>query len=424
MAKIEPFQAFVYNPDRIPRIASVVCPPYDVISAKQQDYYHSLSHHNFIRILLGKDIAGEDKYRRAARIFKEWQEKGVFVQEKKPAIYFYSQEYTLRGEKKTRLGFIARLYLDQKNPAVFAHEHTRRAPKLDRLRLLRRVKANLSPIFALFMDKKRLIQSAYRYCLQKGRPFIDIVDTEKVAHKLWRIDSPELLEAIRKNMHSENIFIADGHHRYEVSCIYRDQMLKKLGGADREAPFNYTLAYFTNTDSSGLSILPIHRLVKLPSPLNMDQFIASASGYFEITPVKDKTRFFFLMEKGARQEHLIGMYYRKNFWLLRLKSARALDKAISNEPRELKGLDVSILNHLILSDILGIDGNHGEEVSFGPHADELIAAVDKSPRRAAFLLNPVKVEQIISAALAGKRMPPKSTYFYPKVLSGLAINKH
>ena len=424
MAKIRPFRAVSYNQGKISDLSKVVCPPYDIISPARQEYYHSLHPNNFIHILLGKDIPGEDKYRRAGVYFKDWLKNKILIQAEAPAMYFYSQEYILRGEKKTRLGFIGLLHLEDKNSSVFRHEHTHLEPKEDRIRLLKQVKANLSPIFVLFHDKKRIIQSTCQQCIQGKKPIIDITDDEKTIHKLWQIDSGDILDKMQSKIQNENIFIADGHHRYEVACAYRDEMKKRLDATTDEEDFNYILTYFTNVESKGLTILPIHRLVRLSSKLDFENLVINLKEYFDVDEVKDRTQFFFLMEKGGLAEHVLGMYKNKRYLLLRLKNVKILDKMIGDRPKAYRSLDVSIFNYIILKNILRIGLEDKENISFNPYTDELIRRVDADTSYIAFFLNPVKVQQMISVALTGERMPPKSTYFYPKVLSGLVINKH
>lgn len=423
MAKIAPFKAFIYNPDKVKDLAKVVCPPYDVISPVQQHSFLDSSPYNLIHVLLGKDIPGDDKYQRAGRCFKDWMNDKVFVRDEKPAVYFYKQQYNLKGEKRERLGFIALLRLEEKNSCVFGHEHTRLEPKEDRLMLLRQVKANLSPIFAIFSDQHRIIQQTYHKYIQNKKPFIDIIDSENTAHKLWRLDSPDIVSGIQNKMTDEVIFIADGHHRYEVACAYREEMKKKLGGLTGEEGVNYILAYFTNTDLRGLTIMPIHRLVKLDSGFDMEKLRLAVREYFDIEQIKDKAKFFFLMQKAGSAEHVIGMYREKKFWLLRLKNTRILDKIITDKQKEYRLLDVSILNCMILNRALGLDIENKEKIVFNHNPDELIEQVDDQNCAIAFFLNPAKTQQIMSIALTGEKMPSKSTYFYPKVLSGLVINK-
>ncbi|MCK9604440.1 MAG: DUF1015 domain-containing protein [Candidatus Omnitrophica bacterium] len=422
MTKIKPFKAIIYNQDKLNNLSSVVCPPYDIIPPQAQKSLHDASPYNFIHILFGKDISGEDKYKRAAIYFKDWLKNEILVQDERPAIYFYSQQYKVKGEKKTRLGFISLLHLQDKN-SIYAHENTRLAPKEDRFKLIKQVKANLSPIFVVFKDNKRIIQRVYKQYIQEKKPFIDIVDDEGVTHKLWRIDSPETLGRIQSSLAGENIFIADGHHRYEVACAYRDLRKKKLSAFTGEESFNYVMSYFTNTDISGLTILPIHRLVKLDTTPDLDRLKLSLKEYFDIDEVKDKTRFFFLMEKGGRTEHVLGMYKDKKYFLLRLKNIKILDKLIADKPKEYRSLDVSIFNHIILKEILGCNLEDKDNLTFSAQAQEFIDEADRDPLAIAFFLNPVKIQDIIAVALNGNKMPPKSTYFYPKVWSGLVVNK-
>ncbi|MDD4953406.1 MAG: DUF1015 domain-containing protein [Candidatus Omnitrophica bacterium] len=424
MAKIKPFQAVIYNQEKIKDLSKVVCPPYDVISAKQQDYYHGLSEYNFIHILLGKDISGEDKYERSADYFKGWLKNNILIRDRKPAVYFYSQDYKVRGENKTRLGFITLLRLEEENSAIFRHEHTRLAPKEDRFNLMKQVKANLSPIFVIFSDKKRIIQRVWQKDLQGQKPFIEVTDQDKVTHRLWRIESDDVLSYMQAGMAEENIFIADGHHRYEVACAYRAMMLKEgPGKPQEEEDFNYVLTYFTNTDARGLSILPFHRLVRLQQGLDIEDLKLKLKDDFDLEEIKDKSRFFFLMEKGGRSEHVLGMYKDKRYWLLRLKNVRILDKMVPDKPKEYRSLDAVILNYLVLKKVLAFGEQDNQNITYGPFPDEFIEKVDNDPFSIAFFLNPVRIEQIMAVAEKGERMPPKSTYFYPKVLSGLVINK-
>ncbi len=423
MAKVKPFKAVVYSQNRSPDISRLVCPPYDVISFEKQRYYHDLDSSNFIHILLGMDIPGEDKYRRAGENFRQWLKDGILSQEEQPAVYYYIQEFKVMGEKKARRGFIALLHLGEGKSSAFGHENTHREAKEDRLKLIRQVKANLSPIFAIFVDKKRLINNIYEHAVKDRLPFIDITDDEGVSHKLWRIDSPQLLSDIESKMVAEDIFIADGHHRYEVAQAYRQELRDRGQVISEDDNRNYILSYFTNTDARGLEIMPIHRLVRLKREIGAEELISKLKVNFDIEEIRDKARFFFLLRKGGRSEHLMGMYRGGRFWLVRLKNVKILDREFPDKPKEYSNLDVAVLNSLILEKALRIDLQDKEALSFSHNAEELITQVNQGDARIAFFLNPVAVEQIIALALKGEKMPPKSTYFYPKVLSGLVINK-
>jgi len=424
MTEIIPFKAIIYNPQKIKNLSSAVCPPYDIISPQRQLYLHNLSPYNLVHLEFGLDVPGEDKYKRAGEIFRDWLKKEILIQEEKPAIYFYSQQYTLKGENRNRLGFIALLKLDEHKSTVFGHEHTHLEPKEDRLRLIREVEANLSPIFVIFPDKKRIIQQNLKAYVQDKKPFIDIIDDEKNNHKLWRVDSPDLLKKIQSRIQEENIFIADGHHRYEVACAYRDEMIKKVNQPTGQEGLNYILAYFTNIDSPGLTVLPIHRLVKLDEKPDTLSLILRLRDYFYVEEIKDKIRFLFLLQKAGRAEHVLGMHTCNKFFLLRLKNVKILDKMLSDKPQIYKTLDVAILNILVLKNILKLDLEDKSRITFSSNTEELLGQIDNDNTRIGFLLNPTKIEQIVAVALNGEKMPPKSTYFYPKVLSGLVINRH
>jgi len=425
MAKVRPFQALIYNPEKAGDLAVLVCPPYDVISDAQQECYHKSSPYNFLHILLAKDIKGVDKYRRSAKNFEDWQKSKILIQDEKPAVYFYLQKYELRRESKLRLGFIALLHLDEKKSGIFKHERTRLEPKEDRLKLLKAVRANLSPIFTIFSDKRRLIKNIYEKYTQEKKPFIEVKDKDKVLHQLWRVDSPEIIKKIQEDMQKTDIFIADGHHRYEVACIYRDELKRKLLRLPENAGANYILAYFTDALSSGITILPVHRIVKLDFGQAAGDLMAKFQEYFTVEPVKDKQRLFFLMEKAARAEHVFGAYLEKKYWLLRLKNIKILDKMIKDKSDASKSLDITVLNVIILKGILGYDIEDEGNIGFSHDAEELINKADNAEGQAiVFILNPVKMQQLISVSSSGEKMPSKSTYFYPKVLSGLVVNKH
>ncbi len=187
MTQVEPFNAIIYNQEKVNDLSKVVCPPYDIISPIRQQHYLELDPHNLIHILLGRDVPGEDKYKRAADYFESWMKDKIIVRDQEEFIYFYSQQYKLKGETKTRMGFICLLELDGQKSSVFAHEHTQLEPKEDRLKLLKKVKANLSPIFVVFPDSKRIIQRTYQKYILDKKPFIEISDGEKVMHKVWRL---------------------------------------------------------------------------------------------------------------------------------------------------------------------------------------------------------------------------------------------
>ena len=422
MTEIKPFSAVVFNTEKIKKMEEVVCPPYDVISEADQERYRDQSRHNFIHVLLNNDAGGDEKYRKAAQRFRDWFKQGILTRDEKPAVYFYSQHYKLRGETKTRNGFISMMRLKEGTSSALGHEHTRIDAVEDRFRLTSEVRGNLSPIFVVFRDQKRIIQRM-RARVEEKSPFIDLADDDANRHQLWRITESRDISLIEAAMKEESIFIADGHHRYEVACAWRDKMQQTLGGGTGDESFNYVLTYFTDTASRGLKIFPIHRLFRCGSSFDMESFKQRLTEYFYVEEIKDSRRFFFLMEKGGLTEHLIGVYRDRKFHILRLKNLKLVDRVITDKPREYRALDVAILNYVVLQEVLGAHPQKKEEVTFYHSEKELMEKVDNDPEYMAFFLNPVKIEQILAVALKGEKMPPKSTYFYPKVLSGLLVHK-
>ncbi|MDD3983087.1 MAG: DUF1015 domain-containing protein [Candidatus Omnitrophica bacterium] len=424
MTKIRPFRAVVYNQERIAGIDRVVCPPYDVISPAQQENYLRRDPFNFIHIILGKDVGEENKYRRAAAYFKGWIDQGILRRDDEPAFYFYSQKYEVDGSAMLRTGFMGLLKLEDRNCSVYGHEHTRLEAKEDRLRLIKEVKANLSPIFAVFPDKKKFMPAFVRKYVIPRDPDVFFTDDAGVEHKMWRVTDPGLVKMVQEALSGECIFIADGHHRYEVSCVYRRQMKEKAGGKKGEQSRDYTLAYFTGADPRGLSILPIHRLVKTSLPQGEKKFLEQLKEHFEVSAPMGKAGLFAALRSASSCTHVIGMYISGKYRLLRLKDKKALDKLMPDKPREYRLLDVSILNQLVFLGILGLRPESKDALKYSEDREETVKAVDAGEGRMAFFLRPVTMEQIISVALKGEKMPAKSTFFYPKLISGLVVHKH
>ena len=364
MAKIKPFRGVFYNSQKIPELWRVVCPPYDVINARQQEFYHSLSPYNIIQLILGKDIPQQDKYLKAKEYFHKWLQDKILIQDDSYSIYFYLQEYKIKGEKRSRFGFIALLNLAESN-SIFSHEHTRIEPKEDRLRLLEAVKANLSPIFVLFRDKLRIIMRIYEEYLKDKKPFMELTDTEGIYHKLWRIDEPYYLNLFQEALKDREIFIADGHHRYEVALNYRQRMREKEKlDSKEEKSFDYIMAYFTPIESRGLLILPIHRLIR-GTDISLETLKEKVEKYFSLEEIKDKNQFFFFLEKAGLSQPTLGLYINQHYFILRLKNIAILDKIMHDKPRAYRRLDAAILNSFILEDALNIDTQDKKRLFLG-----------------------------------------------------------
>jgi uncharacterized protein (DUF1015 family) len=371
-------------------------------------------------LILGKDLAGdneaENKYARAAGYLQEWQRRGILVKESAPALYFYEQVFAVAGERHTRLGFLGLMRLDEdgEDRSIHPHEHTHTAPKEDRLRLVTSVEANLSPIFTIFSDPKAEIKSLFTRSVKKEAPLFEIVDDKGNEDRLWRVTDPGLIEKMKGFIAGRELFIADGHHRHEVSRMFRD-IKKKQGPVHFKDSYNYIMTYFTALEDSGLCILPTHRLVR---DITIDP--RAFEPLFSVKEVETRDALVEELKKTEEAVGAFGLYAAKKFYMLKVDDKRGCNQLIQEGPKEFKDLDVVILQKVIFDHLLKVSL---PQISYEIDLDRSVAAVDSGAFGAAFILHATKVEQIRAIALGGEVMPQKSTYFYPKLLSGLLINK-
>lgn len=419
MSTIKPFKAVFYNPEKITDFNKVVCPPYDVISEEERENYLNLSPFNFIQIDLGKDKPVDDrinnKYTRSKEIFEGWLAKGIMVQDETPCLYFYRQDYKVFGQNYSRLGFISIMELpDEKDSRIYPHENTHDKAIQDRLKLCASLKAQLSSIFVCFSDRERKVEKIFNKRVSSDKALIDVEDGDHVRHRVWRLSDPELIRQVQETLSDQHLFIADGHHRFKMALEYRNLRLKSRTTSNGQEPFNHVMTYFTNIDSRDLQILPMHRIVRhLPRGL---EFLEE---FFRIDKVKSKEDILILLAQAGRNEKAFGLYTRDGIKLLRLKNKLLIEEHIHEGSSEYKNLDAVILKHLAF-DKLGIST---EDIIYTKDFQQCIAMVDNKEAEASFILNPVKISQLKAIALNGEKMPPKTTYFYPKVLSGLTVYK-
>ncbi|MDO8580016.1 MAG: DUF1015 domain-containing protein, partial [Candidatus Omnitrophota bacterium] len=403
--------------DKVKDFNKVVSPPYDVISADEQGFYHTLSPYNFTHLDLGQDKASDDqdenKYTRAEKTFQDWLKKGVLLQDEEPAIYFYKQEYKVVGEKYTRLGFISLMELeDEKDSKVFPHENTHAHAVDDRFRLTQALDANLSCIFVCYADQHKKVEKIFNKHILVTKPLVDVTDKDGVRHRLWRLTNPAFIKEINDSVAGQNLFIADGHHRYKVAQQYRQTKISRK--ANGQEPSNYVMTYFTNIDSRDLQICPMHRIIRhLPRPLDF------LEEHFRIDRIANRGDIVMLLAKAGRNEHAFCLYTRNGIKLLRLKNKLLIEQYIKEGSREYKSLDATILKYFILDRI----GVKSDDILYTKDLFETMTKVDEGQAQASFILNPVQISQLKAIALNGEKMPPKTTYFYPKVLSGLTVYK-
>lgn len=428
MAQIGPFKAVRYNLNAILDLSSVVAPPYDVIPKAMQESLYRAHPYNIVRLILGKikkdDDPKNNRYIRAKKFFDLWLKRGILEQDRSEGLYIYSQKYAYENKDIERIGFIGLMGLDlgKGESRVLPHENTLLAPKLDRLRLMREVRANLSPIFVLYDDKKHKIINILKNFCSKEKAILDI-DFENVRHRVWRLDKADIIKRIESFMGKKNIFIADGHHRYEVARMYSQEIQNKNLTQELKDNSRYIMVYFVESDEKILTILPAHRLVKNMGALKKAAILEKLSEFF-LTEKMPSLKGMMTRLHSLSGSHVFGMYLGgRDFYILRLKDIKEVDKVIKGKSKDWRRLGVSILHLFILQHALGIR-DEDDNIEFVKDEKDVVKLVNSGKFKMAFLLNPTKAWQVERIAKLGERMPRKATYFYPKPLSGLVINKH
>ena len=437
MANIYPFRAWRYNPSSV-RLEDVVTQPYDKISPAMQQAYYQRSPYNLVRIILGLPELfdaekGESVYTRAARDLQAWKEEGVLAQEKDPCIFAYSQRFTVPGTDivKERRGFIAigKVH-DYAEKVVFRHEQTLSKPKGDRLNLLKATHAHFGQIFMLYSDPAGSIDSL----LYDGRGPADaeVTDEYNVLHRIWKVSDPAVIRLLTTAMADKKLIIADGHHRYETALNYSKEHAPSAPARHESNPSHLpqpeypeaaVMMSFVNMDSDGLVILPTHRVVHSLPSFDPAAFVAAAEKYFTVEklPARDATAHMAVL--GAQKGTAFVVITNGGDFLLKSKP-EVISAALADLPERQRNLDLSHLHSIVLDKLLGLDAEKVREqtnLRYLRDAGEAIDLVRRGEANVTFLTNPVSMEQLREVAFAGDVMPQKSTDFFPKLLSGLAI---
>ncbi|MHB0975612.1 MAG: DUF1015 domain-containing protein [Candidatus Aquicultorales bacterium] len=428
MADIKAFKGIRYDIEKVEACEAVVAPPYDVITKEEQSALIRRHKFNVVRLILPQEMPGDsaagNRYTRAASLFEAWLDKGVLRRDGEPSVYVYEQDYESEGRGLRRTGFIALAKIeDFATGKIKAHERTLAGPKADRLNLLRATKANLSQVFSLYWDVDRETDALLAAAVNR-QPDLGFV-YQSVGQRLWRVSDPSVIGELTRVMADKSLFIADGHHRYETALNYRNEMRERTGIKTGDAPFDYVMMMFVNMESEGLTILPTHRALRNLPKINEEKFRLNLEHFFEVRPMESLEALIAEM-KRLEDRHAIGAYIgRKSYTLLTVRDEDAISEAIDGDhSRDWRLLDVSILHSIVIGRVLGLRGTNMENsIKFIVDPREAVKAVDDGAYQAAFLLNPTKIEQIRSIADKGETMPQKSTYFYPKLLSGLVFNK-
>ncbi len=441
MAIIAPFRGLTYNFHTGQDLSSLVAPPYDVISEEKQGAYYQANPHNVIRLILGKRKIGDsdwdNSYTRAADYFKRWESEGTLTRADQPCMYLTSLTHDPGngGVQQTRWGLIALVRIeDQGSRVILPHEKTFSAHKDDRLKLMRACSVQFSQIFGLYEDLHNTILDACRNATRFS-PQTDFDFEDGTKHRMWALKSPALFESLADAMLEKSIFIADGHHRYETSRNFRDIMRTRYGQRPANKAYEYVMMYLSNMNDKGLTILPSHRLIKSTPDFQLEPFLKKMETMFEITKFpfsgtnssQERTALKKRLEQAGRVDTVIGFYLHKagQCYLFSLKPSSREDMNDNLHP-SLKKLDVLVLSRFILQIGLGFskkDLDNNEIFHYQSSMETAISQVESGEHQMVFLLNPTKIEHVKEIASNSLIMPRKSTYFYPKVLTGLVFNK-
>lgn len=439
MAVVTPFRGILYNKEKIQDLKDVVTPPYDVISELERQKYCDRHPQNIIRLILSKggpdDDAMNNRYTRAAAFFRSWLEKGILKQDPEPALYVTEMGFGNEGEIRTRLGFIALVRLeDFEKGMILPHEKTFSATKADRLRLMEACSANFSPVFSLFSDPKEQVMGPLRSWTNDVRPDMDFKEITGYHHRLWRVKDGKLHSRIADELSSRHLFIADGHHRYETALNYRNIMAARLGGLEPNSGYNYVMMYLSSMQDPGMVMRPVHRLLCHIRPTAMDEFVKRAAAFFDVKTINvenyysQELRSSFLAEiRSGADPAVMGAIVRghKAFYVLRARKGVMDDMYDGKIPAPLRQLDVTVATRLVLQKTLGFEETDLDDetrILYTSRASKAFEAVNSGKCDIALILNPTKLAHMEEISRAGLVMPRKSTYFFPKVLSGLVMN--
>ena len=436
MARIYPFRAWRYNPSAV-RLDDVVTQPYDKISPSMQQAYYQRSPYNLVRIILGLPELfdaekGENVYSRAARDFRAWREQGVLVQEHEPCVFAYAQRFRVPGTDnvKERRGFIALGKLHEySEKVVFRHEQTLSKPKSDRLNLLKATRAHFGQIFMLYSDPSGSVEKT----LYDSNANADgeVTDEYGVLHRIWRVNNPSVIRLLTTAMDDKKLIIADGHHRYETALNYAKEHGQATAQAESSStglpqppyPEAAVMMTFVNMDSDGLVILPTHRVVHSLEGFDPAAFRAKAETFFTVETLAPGGAPSYMGKLTSQSGTAFVAVTLGGDFLLRARP-EAMAKALADVPERQRQLDLTQLHSIVLDRLLGLDAEKVREqtnLRYLRDVGEAVEQVRRGEADVAFLTNPVTMEQLREVAFAGEVMPQKSTDFFPKLLSGLAI---
>ena len=424
MATVKAFSALRFT-DKAGDISKNVCPPYDIISPAQREEYIKESENNIIRLELP---TGEDAYTKAGELYADMCKKGILANDESEGIYVYEEEFTAYGERKKIKGIFVRVKLcGFSENVVLPHEETLSKAKTDRFNLMSATNTNFSPIYSMYTDPERVISGKVA-SLTQGKADIEFTCADGVTQRLWKIEKGNDTDFVEKTFEDKQLYIADGHHRYETALNYKKKLIADGVITDETHAGNYVMMMLIDMENEGLVVFPTHRMLKDLENFDENDALSKISEFFEIREIERKDIENALSENANKKAYVFcaksGKYH-----LLTLKQddicKKALDDLNPGKSDAYKGLDVTVLHSLILEKLFGIDKeNMANQINlkYTRELDEACDCVKDDAFNCAFILNSTKVSEIRDVALAGEKMPQKSTYFYPKLITGLVMN--
>lgn len=425
-----PFKGVLYNLDIVKDMSRVIAPPYDVIDPADEPFYLDMHPNNAVRLtgcrLKKGAMPDRNRHKNAARTLKNWLQNGILSRESAPAFYVYETRFRLDlGIEKVRRGLFCLVELNNYGKGVvLPHEQTFSRTKEDQLSLMIECRAHLSPIFALIDDPDGEFLHLITSCTAEKAPLFAFQADDGTTHVLWKCDDQETIERIIEDHSSRKIFIADGHHRYETSLRYREIMREIEGKKDSPAPYDFTLMHLSSIRDPGVITLPVHRVMRRVPVLAEESFFKKTDAFFDVSILSaaDLYQVARAVEEGEEVGKLAYCPASlKKCYLLKVRDWLKVEKLMRPDlPPLLRRTDVSLLHNFLLPQIFGIDRIRDEdEIKFTPSVTEIASCLSNGEWSAAFLIRSTRMEQLRKAAESGIKLPPKSTYFYPKVPSGL-----
>ncbi|MEF9853530.1 MAG: DUF1015 domain-containing protein [Hydrogenoanaerobacterium sp.] len=425
MLNVKPFRALRFT-KKAGEISALCCPPYDIINDEQRRAYLAANPHNIIRLELPRE--GAEPYKTAGETLTKWFDEDILQQDDTAGIYIYEEEFTVGGELKRVKGFVSLVKLEEFSEGIILpHEETLSKAKGDRFDLMSATFCNFSQIYSLYFDKNRKVSQLLEK-LSGGEPQQQFTAEDGVTHRLWCVYDKDETALLQKLMSDKKAYIADGHHRYETALNFKAKLQAEGIIKDENHPANYVMMTLVSMENEGLVVFPTHRIVKNLKSFDKKALLSSCQKYFDI---EEQTGDCAKIEKALGEKYIdnkkaMVLYTGADKWqLLTLKDSGIMDELLPHSSEAYKTLDVSILHTLVLERIFGIDKENmanQTNLAYTRSAAEAMSSVDAGEGNCAFIINPTRVSEIAQVAEAKEKMPQKSTYFYPKLITGMVMN--